>query len=68
LHGASELAFLTDDVAEARVGFELHGRSYSINNQFGEWWFFVNDPLCPDEYLREVPHWSEQLLGSSGTG
>lgn len=51
---ARETDFLTDHVTEMWLDFEYRGRSFSINNQFGDYWFFVNEPECPDEILLEV--------------
>jgi hypothetical protein len=33
-----------------------------MNNQQGEWWFFVEDPACPDETLEAVLDHFESLL------
>ena len=46
--------FITDDVTEAWIDFDYKGHHFSINNQMGEYWFFVSDPNCPDEILDEV--------------
>ena len=36
-----------------------------MNNQCGEWWFFVTDPACADEILDAVLLHFETLLGAS---
>lgn len=46
--------FITDHVTEAWIDFDYKGYKFNINNQYGEYWFFVNDPACPDEILDEV--------------
>jgi hypothetical protein len=66
LPGARETEFVTDDITEAWIDFEFRGHHFSLNNQFGEWWFFVDDPLCPDADLRDVLQWCERLLGAGG--
>lgn len=54
LEGAVETGFLTDWVTEVWLDFVYRGHNFSINNQNGEYWFFVDDPECPDEILTEV--------------
>lgn len=34
------------------MSFQCLGWRFSINNPFGEFWFFVEDPCCPEEILR----------------
>ena len=34
------------------VSFQCMGWRFSINNPFGELWFFANDPTCPEDILR----------------
>ncbi|MBK7708568.1 MAG: hypothetical protein IPJ30_23110 [Acidobacteria bacterium] len=36
------------------LDFDYRGHRFSVNNQFGDYWFFVRDPKCPDEILLEV--------------
>jgi hypothetical protein len=62
LAGASLRGFVTDDVTEAWIDFEFRGQKFSLNNQHGEWWFFVDDPSCPDPVLHEVLDHFERLL------
>jgi hypothetical protein len=54
LSGAALTGFVTDDVTEAWVEFHFRGQDFSVNNQHGNWWFFVADPSCPDELLVAV--------------
>ncbi len=73
LAGAAVRGFVTDDVTEAWIDFEFRGQAFSINNQHGDWWFFVDDPACPDAVLLEVLDHFERLLDPSahmsrGTG
>jgi hypothetical protein len=54
LNGAIETDFLTDWVTEVRLDFTYRGEKFSINNQMGDYWFFVDNPYCADEILLEV--------------
>lgn len=62
LVGARLTAFVTDDVTEAWIGFTYRGHELSINDQHGQWWFFVKDPACPDEILVAVLDHFEGVL------
>lgn len=66
LAGAALTAFVTDDVTEAWIDFSFSGQQFSINNQHGEWWFFVEDAGCPDELLLVVLDHFEALLNPRG--
>ncbi len=46
--------YLTDGVTEAWIDFTCQGYSFTVNNQFGEYWFFSSDAQCPDELLTEI--------------
>jgi hypothetical protein len=54
LDGASVTNFITDNVTEGWLDFTYKGQSFSVNDQHGNYWFFVEDPACPDEILHEV--------------
>jgi hypothetical protein len=62
LAGAEPTGFATDRVTEAWIDFAYCGHAFSINNQHGEWWFFVSDPACPDDVMGEVLDHFEGLL------
>lgn len=62
LHGAVVTGFLTDSITEAWIDFTYRGHSFTINDQFGDYWFFVADPNCPDEILTEVLSHCQRLL------
>ena len=62
LHGAVVTGVLTDDVTEAWIDFTYRGHSFTINDQFGGYWFFVDDPKCSDDILTEVVRHCESLL------
>ena len=52
--GAVETDFVTDQVTEIWLDFEYRGHQFSINNQMGNYWFFVKDPECPEQILTAV--------------
>lgn len=67
LPGAVLTRFITDNVTEAWIDFTYRGHTFSINDQYGDYWFFVEDPACPEEILKEVrAHWAPLLDGESG--
>ena len=63
LPGAAVTRFLTDNVTEAWIDFTYRHQEFSINDQFGSYWFFVNDPACPDEIMQAVLDYCAQVLG-----
>lgn len=62
LPGAVLTGFITDDVTEAWIDFSYRGHTFSINDQFGDDWFFVQEAACPDPSLRAVPDHFARLL------
>ncbi len=54
LPGAVVTKFVFDGIVEAWIVFRYGGHEFSVNNQFGDYWFFVQDPACPDSTLQEV--------------
>lgn len=62
LTGATMTGFLTDHVTEAWIDFTYCGHEFSVNDQFGTYWFFVADPLCPDDLLAAVLSHCGRLL------
>jgi hypothetical protein len=54
LKGAVVTQFLTDGVTEAWIDFTYRGSEFSVNDQFGSYWFFVSNPNCADEDLEAV--------------
>ena len=62
LEGAEITRFLTDGVVEMWLDLNWRGHEFSINNQFGDYWFFVSDPDCPDEILFEFCGHFRKLL------
>jgi uncharacterized protein (DUF1778 family) len=63
LPGATLTDFVFDGVTEAWIDFTFRGQQVSINDQLGQYLFFVDDPAAPDEALREVLAHFEKLLG-----
>jgi hypothetical protein len=62
LPGAVLTGFITDGITEAWIDFTYREHAFSINDQFGDYWFFVNDPGCPDDILSDVlGHFAELL-------
>ena len=62
LDGARITEFITDGVVGMWLDFEFHEHEFSVTNQFGDYWFFVKDPECPDEILFEIIEHFRQLL------
>ncbi|MBS1795365.1 MAG: hypothetical protein JSS81_16025 [Acidobacteria bacterium] len=62
LDGAEIVEFITDGVVEMWLDFDYRGHRFSVNNQFGDYWFFVADPECPEEILLEVCDHFRRLL------
>ena len=62
LDGAEITEFITDGVIEMWLDFDFCGHQFSVTNQFGDYWFFVRDPDCPDEILLEVIDHFRKLL------
>src|SRR5689334_1566748 len=54
LEGAVETGFVTDEVTEMWLDFKYCGNRFSINNQLGDYWFFVEDSKCPEPILVDV--------------
>jgi len=65
LPGATVTSFVCDGITEAWIDFTFQGHSFSINDQLGDYWFFVQDPECPDPVLQEVVAHFERLLRAS---
>jgi hypothetical protein len=63
LSGVTLTGLTTDHVTEAWIDFEYRGHNFSINDQFGEYWFFVEEPDCPDGILEQVLAHFRILLG-----
>ena len=62
LRGATVTDYLTDNVTEMWLDFSFRGHAFTVNNQYGDFWFFVRDPACPDDILAAVVEHCEPLL------
>ena len=62
LKGAELTEFVCDGVTEAWIDFTYGSNQFSINDQFGDYWFFVADPNCPEGVLRVVAEHFRALL------
>jgi hypothetical protein len=60
--GAEITGFVTDDILEAWIDFDYKGHHFSVNDQNGDYWFFVDDPACPDDILSDVLFYCSLLL------
>lgn len=63
LDGAVVTGWVEDGVREMWLDFTYCGRAFAVNNQMGEFWFFVKDPACPDAILRAIVDHCERLVG-----
>ncbi len=54
LSGACETNYLSDNVTEMWLDFDYAGHRFSINNQMGDYWLFVDDPSAPEPILSAV--------------
>jgi hypothetical protein len=66
LPGATLTGFVCDEVTEAWIDFQYRRHYFSINDQLGEYWFFVRDPSCSDEVLLEVVDHFRGLFSERG--
>jgi len=66
LKGATITDFITDHVTQAWIDFTYRGYQFSVNDQSGDYWFFVDEPSCPDEILESILSHSKLLLGKRG--
>jgi hypothetical protein len=62
LNGGNVKGFLTDGVTEAWLDFEYGGFTFNVNDAPGDYWFFVNDPACPESVLQLVADQFASLL------
>ena len=62
LSGVELTGFLTDFVTEGWLDFTYRGHAFTVNDQYGEFWFFVDDPAAPEELLRRVAEHCNALL------
>jgi hypothetical protein len=51
--GTTVTDYIGDGVTEMWLDFTYKANKFSINNQFGEYWFFSQNTTCPEETLIE---------------
>jgi hypothetical protein len=61
LWGAYPTAYIPS-LGESWIDFRYKRQKFSINNQYGDFWFFVESPKCPDSVLLEVANHFEKIL------
>jgi hypothetical protein len=54
LPGARIGGVVSDGITESWIDFEFGDHAFTVNEQFGEYWFFVRDPGCPPAVLAAV--------------
>jgi hypothetical protein len=62
LSGAKATDYVADNATEMWLDFSFRGHAFTVNNQFGDFWFFVRDPACPNDILVEVVEHCESLI------
>ena len=62
LEGAVVTEFITDCVTEAWIDFTYQGHEFTVNDQFGDYWFFAKSHDCPTTILQTVLAHCELLL------
>jgi hypothetical protein len=63
LPGVELGGFLTDGVTEGWLDFAYRAHRFTVNDQFGEYWFFVDDAGAPEHLLRGLVEYCQRLLG-----
>lgn len=57
-----QLTEFLETIPESWIDFEFRSHEFTINNQFGEYWFFVADRHCPLDILTEIRGRFETIL------
>jgi len=57
--------FYLSGAIECWIDFWYRGHRFTINNQYGEYWFFVKNPSCPTPTLERVASHFASLLQAS---
>lgn len=65
LPGSVITEFVCDAITETWIQFSYRQHEFSINDQFGDYWFFVTDSGCPEEILLQVLEHFERVLRHS---
>ncbi|MEZ5346618.1 MAG: hypothetical protein R2681_13790 [Pyrinomonadaceae bacterium] len=64
LEGTVITEFEVDGVFEMWLEFTFRGNKFFINNKFGDYLFYVEDPNCAEPILLEIADHFRQLLES----
>jgi hypothetical protein len=64
LPGAEVTGFSSDGVSEVWIDFSYEGESFTVNNQLGEYWFFVANARTSEAVLERVVEHCASLLGT----
>ncbi|NNE98238.1 MAG: hypothetical protein HKN25_04375 [Pyrinomonadaceae bacterium] len=62
LDGVEITEFEMDGTIEMWLEFGFRKHRFFVNNRFGDYWFFVEDPKCPEEILLEIAEHFRKLL------
>jgi hypothetical protein len=65
LPGAVPTNYVPSMIAGSWIDFRYKGQKFSINNQYGDFWFFVRDPSCPESVLTAVAAHFSKILSCS---
>lgn len=57
-----EMKGATADFTEVWMDFSFRGYDFAINTQLGDYWFFAENPDCPQEILLEIAAHCQKLL------
>ena len=62
--GGTITAFVSDEITgETWIDFGYKGWKFSIHNPYGEYWFFVKNPACPENILHRLAEYFARLSG-----
>jgi hypothetical protein len=64
LWGAFPTAYIPG-FSESWIDFRYKKYKFSINNQYGDFWFFVEQSNCPEEILIEIANHFAGVLGEN---
>lgn len=62
LQGAAITDYLTDQITEMWLDFTFRGHSFTVNNQYGDFLFFVRGPACLVDVPEAVVEHCQPLL------
>ena len=54
LEGTDITSFVADGTIEMQLDFNFRGHRFFVDNQLGDYRFFVKDANCPEEILFEI--------------